>query len=165
MRIPTLICSGTFCLSSAVHAKPMNACTGGAPGLDDLLGSVSSQPAAPSTSNLADLLGGDHAPVPSTSGTASGFDDLLSHSTPSTSPQIEPFTAFEKDGIRVVFRASKPAGQEAVTDISASYSNASGQAISEFSLQVSLGQASFTLQILHCCCHPYTQSLLRLHII
>lgn len=115
----------------------MNACTGGAPALDDLLGGVSSQPAAPSTSNLADLLGGDHAPAPSTSGTASGFDDLLSHSTPGTSPQIEPFTAFEKDGIRVVFRASKPAGQEAVTDISASYSNASGQAISNFSLQVS----------------------------
>ena len=115
----------------------MNACTGGAPALDDLLGGVSSQPAAASTSNLADLLGGDHAPAPSTSGTASGFDDLLSHSTPSTSPQIEPFTAFEKDGIRVVFQASKPAGQEAVTDITASYSNASGQAISNFSLQVS----------------------------
>ena len=116
----------------------MHVCAGGAPALDDLLGGVSSQPAAPTTSNLADLLGGDHTPQPSTSANASSFADLLSQPAASSSPQMEPFTAFEKDGIRVVFRASKPAGQEAVTDITASYSNASGQAISDFSLQVSV---------------------------
>ena len=112
--------------------------TGGTSGLDDLLGGASSQagPAAPSTSNLADLLGGDHAPQASTSSSATGFADLLSQSAPASTPQYEPITAFEKDGIRVVFRASKPAAQQAVTDIAASYSNASGQAITDFSLQV-----------------------------
>lgn len=128
----------------------MLVCTGGTPALDDLLGGVSSQPAAASTSNLADLLGGDHTPPTSTSGNASSFADLLSQPTASSSPQYEPFTAFEKDGIRVVFRASKPAGQEAVTDITASYSNASGQAITDFSLQVSF-ESIYQLYITHQC--------------
>lgn len=106
--------------------------------MGDLLGGVSSQPTASSASNLADLLGGDHAPPTSTSGSASGFDDLLGQSAPSSSPQYDPFTAFEKDGIKVVFHVSKPAGQDSVTDISASYSNASGEAITDFSLQVNM---------------------------
>ena len=126
----------------------LSACAGGTPALDDLLGGASSQPAAASTSNLADLLGGDHAPSTSTSGNASSFADLLSQPTAGSSPQYEPFTAFEKDGIRVVFRASKPAGQEAVTDITASYSNARGQAITDFSLQVSF-QSIYQLCITH----------------
>ncbi len=99
----------------------------------DLLGGIGQAPASNPT-NLADLLGGS---APSNSGSAGGaFADLLSQPTPSSTPQFEPITAFEKDGIRVVFKLSKPPGQESVTDIEASYSNSGGQAISDFSLQV-----------------------------
>ncbi len=88
---------------------------------------------ASNPTNLADLLGGS---APSTSESTGGaFADLLSQ-PPSSTPQFEPITAFEKDGIRVVFKLSKPAGQESVTDIEASYSNSSSEAITEFSLQV-----------------------------
>lgn len=84
--------------------------------------------------NLADLLGSS---APSTSGsTAGAFADLLSQPVPSSAPQFEPITAFEKDSIRVVFKLSKPAGQESVTDIEALYSNSSNDAITDFSLQV-----------------------------
>lgn len=101
--------------------------------MEDLLGGLA-QPPASTTTNLGDLLGGT---APSTSGSTGGaFADLLSHPTPSSTPQFEPITAFEKDGIRVVFKLSKPAGQDSVTDIEASYSNNSSQAISDFSLQV-----------------------------
>ena len=101
----------------------------------DLLGGLG-QPPAPSTSNLADQLSG--ISVPSTSGSNAGaFADLLGQPMPSSTPQYEPITAYEKDGIRVVFRFSKSAGQESVTDIEASYSNTSSQPVSDFSLQVS----------------------------
>ena len=101
--------------------------------MEDLLGGLA-QPPASTTTNLGDLVGGT---APSTSGSTGGaFADLLSHSTPSSTPQFEPITAFEKDGIRVVFKLSKPAGQDSVTDIEASYSNNSSQAFSDFSLQV-----------------------------
>ena len=89
---------------------------------------------ASNPTNLADLLGGS---VPSTSESTGGaFADLLSQPTPSSTSQFEPITAFEKDGIRVVFKLSKPAEQESVTDIEASYSNNSSEAITDFSLQV-----------------------------
>lgn len=107
------------------------------PALDDLLGALGQPPAqTPSStpSNLADLLGSS-APTTSTS-SAGALADLMSQPTPSSSPQFEPITAFEKDGIRVVFRLSKPAGQDSVTDIEALYSNSSGQPITDFSLQV-----------------------------
>ena len=111
--------------------------TGNAPALDDLLGVLVHPPAqtpTPTQRNLADLLGSS-TPATLTS-TAGAFADLLSQPAPSSSPQYEPITAFEKDGIRVVFRLSKPAGQDSVTDIEASYSNRSGQPITDFSLQV-----------------------------
>ena len=132
--------STTATLSHIGVSRVVCGVIGSTSGLHDLLGGASSHaaPAAPSTSNLADLLGGDHPPQASTSSSTSGFADLLSQATPTSAPQFEPFTAFEKDGIRVVFRASKPAGQEAITDITASYSNASGEAITDFSLQVSI---------------------------
>ncbi len=88
---------------------------------------------ASNPTNLADLLGGS---APSTSDSTGVFADLLSQPTPSSTPQFEPITAFEKDGIRAVFKLSKPAGQESVTDIEASYSNSSSEAITDFSLQV-----------------------------
>ena len=100
----------------------------------DLLGGLSQPPTA-STSSLADQLSG--ISTPSTSGsTAGAFADLLGQPVPSSAPQYEPVTAYEKEGIRVVFRLSKPAGQESVIDIEASYSNTSSQPISNFSLQV-----------------------------
>lgn len=105
--------------------------------MDDLLGPLGQNPgqaSSSSPSNLADLLG-TVEPTTSTS-SAGAFADLLSQPTPSSSPQFEPITAYEKDGIRVVFRLSKPAGQDSVTDIEAFYSNASGQPITDFSLQV-----------------------------
>lgn len=103
----------------------------------DLLGGLD-QAAAPSTSSLADQL--SSISLPSTSGSNAGaaFADLLSQPAPSSTPQYEPITAYERDGIKVVFRFSKPAGQESVTDVEASYSNNSSQAITDFSLQVSM---------------------------
>ena len=111
---------------------------GGKPAVEDLLGALGHSPAQASSStqsNLADLLGTSE-PTTSTS-SAGAFADLLSQPAPSSSPQFEPITAYEKDGIRVVFRLSKPAGHDSVTDIEALYSNTSGQAITDFSLQVS----------------------------
>ena len=100
--------------------------------------------------------------MPSTSGsTAGAFADLLGQPVPSSAPQYEPVTAYEKDGIRVVFRLSKPAGQESVTDIEASYSNTSSQPISDFSLQVGNGSLAcgpvgqcerFQVIFAHDCC-------------
>ena len=108
---------------------------GGKQAVADLLGGLG-QPPAPSTSSLADQLSG--ISVPSTSGSnANAFTDLLGQSAPPRTPEYEPITAYEKDGIRVVFRFSKSAGQDAVTDIEASYSNTSSQPVSDFSLQVS----------------------------
>lgn len=112
---------------------------GGRPAVEDLLGALGQSPgqiASSSPSNLADLLGTSQ-PTTSTS-SAGAFADLLSQAVPTSSPQFEPITAYEKDGIRVVFRLSKPAGQDAVTDIEALYSNTSGQPITDFSLQVGL---------------------------
>ncbi|DBA97265.1 TPA: hypothetical protein ACH3X1_015011 [Trebouxia sp. C0004] len=109
------------------------AAAGGKQAIADLLGGMGQMPASNPT-NLADLLGGS---ATSTSETTGGvFADLLSQPPPSSIPQFEPITAFEKDGIRVVFKLSKPAGQESVTDIEASYSNSSSEAITDFSLQV-----------------------------
>ena len=110
----------------------------GKPAVEDLLGALGQSPAQVSSStqsNLADLLGTSE-PTTSTS-SAGAFADMLSQSAPSNSPQFEPITAYEKGGIRVVFKLSKPAGQDSVTDIEALYSNTSGQAITDFSLQVS----------------------------
>ncbi len=107
--------------------------SGGKQAIADLLGGMGQMPASNPT-NLADLLGGS---TPSTSDSTGGaFADLLSQPTPSSTPQFEPITAFEKGGIRVVFKLSKPAGQESVTDIEASYSNSSSEAVTDFSLQV-----------------------------
>lgn len=111
---------------------------GGKPAIEDLLGALEQNPGQASSStqsNLADLLG-NSGPTTSSSSAGGAFADLLSQSLPSSSPQFEPITAYEKDGIRVVFRLSKPAGQESVTDIEALYSNTGGQAITDFSLQV-----------------------------
>lgn len=103
--------------------------------MEDLLGGLGQTPSS-TQSNLADLLG---STAPATSTSSSGtFADLLTQPTPSTSPQFEPITAFEKDGIRVVFRLSKPAGQESVTDIEALFSNSTGEPVTDFSLQVGL---------------------------
>lgn len=112
---------------------------GGSPAMEDLLGALgpnASQVSSSSPSNLADLLG-TNPPTTSTS-SAGAFADLLNQPVLSSSPQFEPITAYDKDGIRVVFRLSKPAGQDAITDIEALYSNATGQPITDFSLQVGL---------------------------
>ena len=50
-------------------------------------------------------------------------------------PAFPPITAWEMDGIRVAFEFSKPPGQPAVTDITATYTTAS-TAASDFTLQV-----------------------------
>lgn len=111
------------------------AAAGGKQAIADLLGGMGQMPASNPT-NLADLLGGS---APSTSDSTGGaFADLLSQPTASSTPQFEPITAFEKDGIRVVFKLSKPAGQESVTDIEASYSNSGHEAITDFSLQAAV---------------------------
>ncbi|DBA70499.1 TPA: hypothetical protein ACH3X2_011900 [Trebouxia sp. C0005] len=111
------------------------AAAGGKQAIADLLGGMGQMPASNPT-NLADLLGGS---APSTSESTGGaFADLLSQPTPSSTPRFEPITAFEKDGIRVIFKLSKPAGQESVTDIEASYSNSSSEAITDFSLQAAV---------------------------
>lgn len=120
---------------------------GGRPAMEDLLGALGQTPGQTSSSgpsSLADLLGTGQ-PTTSTS-SAGAFADLLSQPVPSNSPQFEPITAYEKDGIRVVFRLSKPAGQDSVTDIEALYSNTSGQPVTDFSLQVGLeGYVMFML--------------------
>ena len=111
---------------------------GGKSAVEDLLGALGQSPAQASSStqsNLADLLGTSE-PTTSTS-SAGAFADLLSQPAPPSPPQFEPITAYEKDGIRVVFRLSKPAGQDSITDIEALYSNTSGEAVTDFSLQVS----------------------------
>ena len=111
---------------------------GGKPAVEDLLSALGQSPAQASSStqsNLADLLGTSE-PTTSTS-SAGAFADLLSQPAPPSPPQYEPITAYEKDGIQVVFRLRKPAGQDSITDIEALYSNTSGQAITDFSLQVS----------------------------
>lgn len=117
---------------------------GGKPAIEDLLGALGQNPGQASSStqsNLADLLGNSE-PTTSSSSAGGAFADLLSQSAPSSSPHFEPITAYEKDGIRVVFRLSKPAGQESVTDIEALYSNTGGQAITDFSLQVGMDACS-----------------------
>jgi len=50
-------------------------------------------------------------------------------------PAFPSITAWEKDGLRVAFDFSKPPGQPAVTDITATYTTASGE-VSDFTLQV-----------------------------
>ena len=59
---------------------------------------------------------------------------------PNPQPTFPSITAWEKDGLRVAFDFSKPPGQPAVTDITATYTTASG-AVSDFTLQVRRAQS------------------------
>jgi hypothetical protein len=68
-------------------------------------------------------------------GDGGSFDDLFgAPAAPAAAPAFPSITAWEKDGVRVALDFSKPPGQPAVTDITATYTTASS-AISDFTLQ------------------------------
>ena len=51
-------------------------------------------------------------------------------------PQHPPLTAFDKDGLRVVFAFSRNAAQAGATDITATYTNSGSTTVTDFALQV-----------------------------
>ena len=81
------------------------------------------------------MLGGGGAALQPTAAPASDFDDMFGSPAPVAAPAFPSVTAWEKDGIRIVFDFSKAPGQPAVTDITATYIT-SGAPVSDFALQV-----------------------------
>ncbi len=118
--------------------------------LMDLLGGGSAPAAAsPAAASAAssDLFGSGprdaagaaaaHRPQVSTD-----LDDLfgapapVAAAAPPPVPEFPPITAWEKDGLRVEFQFSKPLGTPSSTEVSATYANSGGEAVSDFTLQV-----------------------------
>ncbi|KAK9814370.1 hypothetical protein WJX72_004689 [[Myrmecia] bisecta] len=101
----------------------------------DLLGG----PAAPAPASMPaqDPLGGLFGSQPTTSAPAmDAFGDLMG--SPAPQPSFPITTVFEKDGITVTFAFTKPPGQPSVTDIEASYTNASAAPVTDFTLQAAV---------------------------
>lgn len=123
--------------------------------LMDLLGvGGGSAPAAASSAAASaassDLFGG--APTAAVGAAAAhrpqvstDLDDLFGAPAPVAAaaappvPEFPPITAWEKDGLRVEFQFSKPPGTPSSTEVSATYANSGGDAVSDFTLQVGTG--------------------------
>ncbi|KAK9838207.1 hypothetical protein WJX84_012119, partial [Apatococcus fuscideae] len=101
----------------------------------DLGGGNLSAPPAPTSSGMdaLDLLG--EAPAPAQTG---GLEDLLGGASTPAEFQHPPLTAFEKDGLQVVFTFKPQLSQPGLTDITATYTNAGSEPVSDFSLQAAV---------------------------
>ncbi|BDA45799.1 AP-1 complex subunit gamma-1 [Coccomyxa sp. Obi] len=84
------------------------------------LGSAPAQAAAPASDPLADL--GASFAVPAAA----------------AAPAFPPVTVFDKDGVRIGFAFSKPPGQPATTDITATFTNSGAAPVTGFSLQAAV---------------------------
>ncbi len=65
------------------------------------------------------------------------LDASFGSSAPAPQPSAFPtVTVFQKDGISITLAFSKPAGQPATTDITASFTNSGASQVTGFALQV-----------------------------
>ena len=93
--------------------------------------------AGPAADLLA-MLGGATGSSPATGmpPAIGDIDDMFGAPAPVPAvPAFPSVTAWEKDGLKIVFEFGKPAGQAAITDITTTYTT-SGAPVTDFSLQV-----------------------------
>lgn len=88
---------------------------------------------------VQDLFGLGGAPAPAAPPASDPLADLgASFAVPAAAaaPAFPPITVFDKDGVRIGFAFSKPPGQPATTDITATFTNSGAAPVTGFSLQV-----------------------------